>query len=345
MSKIQLCHTFEDIVSVENLLGAWKEFECGKKNRKDVQDFSTKLMNNIFSLHEDLFNHTYKHGGYQAFKINDPKPRDIHKATVRDRLLHHAIYRILYPFFDKTFTADSFSCRFEKGTHKAIKRFREFAFKVSKNNTRTCWILKCDIRKFFANIDHEILIKILREHIADENIMELLENVIGSFSSGKIGVGLPLGNLTSQLFVNIYMNKFDQFARHKLKAKFYIRYADDFVFFSENKESLEEKVILVGDFLQKELKLELHPNKVFIKTLSSGVDFLGMVNFPNHRILRTNTKSRMLKKLRKKKEDFDDEIILEKDYNQSLQSYLGILKHCHGHKLEIEMNKNNIILL
>lgn len=121
--KIQLEKTFADIVSVENLLEAWKEFERGKKHKKDVEDFSLHLMDNILSLHEDLLHHTYNHGGYQAFKINDPKPRDIHKASVRDRLLHHAIYRILYPFFDKTFIADSYSCRNDKGTHKAINKF------------------------------------------------------------------------------------------------------------------------------------------------------------------------------------------------------------------------------
>ncbi|MBU2028767.1 reverse transcriptase/maturase family protein, partial [Patescibacteria group bacterium] len=225
--KIQLSHKFEDIISLENLLEAWKEFVCGKRNRKDVQEFSLRLMDNIFSLHSDLSNHTYKHGGYQAFKINDPKPRDIHKAIVRDRLLHQAIYRILYPFFDKTFIADSYSCRNNKGAHKAINKFHSYFYKVSQNNTRTCWVLKCDIRKFFANIDHDILISILKEYIPDKNIIKLLENVIGSFSSEQYEkIGLPLGNLTSQLFVNIYMNKFDQFVKHKLKTKFYIRYAD-----------------------------------------------------------------------------------------------------------------------
>ncbi len=153
----------------------------GKKNRKDVQEFQFNLMDNILSLHSDLTNQTYTHGGYEAFKINDPKPRDIHKASVRDRLLHHVIYRKLYPFFDKTFIADSFSCRLNKGTHKAINRFCDFAYKVSRNNTKTCWILKCDIRKFFANIDHDILLNILREHIEDENIIKLLENIIESF--------------------------------------------------------------------------------------------------------------------------------------------------------------------
>lgn len=339
MGKIQLSHTFENIISVENLLAAWKEFVNGKRQKKDVQVFQMRLMDNILALREDLFNHTYKHGGYQAFKLNDPKPRDIHKATVRDRLLHHAIYRILYPFFDKTFVADSYSCRNNKGTHRAIERFVIFANKVSKNNTCTCWILKCDIRKFFANIDHVILLGILKAYIPDENIMALLENIIKSFSSGKSEVGLPLGNLTSQLFVNIYMNKFDQFVKHKLKAKYYIRYADDFVFLSEDRKLLENIKPEIEKFLFEELKLQMHPDKVFIKTFSSGVDFLGMVNFPDHKVLRTNTKRRMFKKLSKKHKDLQKGLISQKKFNQSLQSYLGILKHCEGYGLQSEIER------
>jgi retron-type reverse transcriptase len=349
--KIQLTHKFEEIISIENLLQAWKEFEKGKKSKKDVQEFSLNLMDNIFSLHEELSNHIYIHGGYQAFKINDPKPRDIHKALVRDRLLNHAIYRVLYPFFDRTFIADSYSCRNNKGTHKAINQFRKFAYKVSKNNTRTCWILKCDIRKFFANINHEILLKILKEYIQDENIIWLLENVIQSFPPFKFtsprpspkrrggleDAGLPLGNLTSQLFVNIYMNKFDQFIKHKLKARYYIRYADDFVIFSENRKWLEKQISMISNFLNIELKLELHPDKVFIKTLSSGVDFLGMVNFFDHRILRTKTKKRIMKKISEKRELSNEDLISKESFNQSLQSYLGILGHCKGHIVKREL--------
>ena len=321
--KIQLTHTFEEIISLENLLKAWKEFVRGKRNKKDVQIFQIRLMDNILALHSDLVNHTYKHGGYQAFKINDPKPRDIHKAMVRDRLLHHAIYRKLYPFFEKTFIADSFSCRLDKGTHKAVNRFREFSRIVGKNNTRTCWILKCDIRKFFANIDHAILLESLREYISDKNVMWLLGEVVSSFSTkGKTGIGLPLGNLTSQLFVNVYMNKFDQFVKHKLKAKYYIRYADDFVIFSEDKDYLTNCIPKISEFLQKELKLKLHPDKVFIKTLASSVDFLGWISFPDHRVLRTTTKRRMMKRIKNNpaRETFD--------------SYLGLLGHGNAGKLK-----------
>ena len=277
-------------------------------------------MSNIIRLHNDLATKTYGHSQYIHFNISDPKPRSIHKASVRDRLLHHAIYRILYPFFDKTFIADSYSCRINKGTHKALSRFREFAYKVSKNNTRTCWILKCDIRKFFASIDHKVLLDILNLYIADKQIIWLLKEIIGSFST-KPSVGLPLGNLTSQLFVNIYMNEFDRFVKHKLKAKYYIRYADDFVFFSENKYWLEKQIPKIKKFLEDKLELEIHPQKIFIKTLSSGVDFLGWVNFPDHRVLRTTTKRRMVKNL-------------SKNYSQeTIALYHGLLKHGNTYKL------------
>ena len=212
--RIQFTHNYDSIISVENLLGAWSEFVRGKRKKKDVQEFQHSLMDNILALHNDLKDGTYKHRPYHAFKISDPKPRDIHKATVRDRLVHHAIYRQLYPFFDHTFIADSYSCRKGKGTHRAMNRFRQFAYKVSKNHTRTAWVLKCDIKKFFASIDQDILLGIVGRYIPDSRINNLLAEVVGSFRTsgiqdshmtlyyptGKynvIRVGLPLGNLTS----------------------------------------------------------------------------------------------------------------------------------------------------
>ncbi len=192
--------------------------------------------------------------------------------------------------------------------------------------------MKCDIKKFFANINHKILFEILAQYIPDKNILWLLDNVIESFEN-KPGIGLPLGNLTSQLFVKIYLNKLDQFVKHKLRAKHYIRYCDDFVIFSESKEWLEKIVPLIRKFLEEELKLNLHPDKIFIKTIASGVDFLGWVNFSDHRILRTKTKKRMFKNISKKYQRLKNGSISEESFNQSLQSYLGILKHCSGHKI------------
>jgi retron-type reverse transcriptase len=317
----QITHAYDNIISAENLLVAWREFRRDKKNKKDVQTFEYNLIENIRELHVALALGMYRHGSYTHFRISDPKPRDIHKACVRDRLVHHAIYRILYPIFNSTFIHDSYSCRLHKGTHRAINAFRRYAFKASKNHMKTLWVLKCDIRKFFASIDHQILLEILGRKISDDNIMTLLENIIDSFHSAKRGTGLPLGNLTSQLLVNVYMNEFDQFAKHQLKAKYYIRYADDFVILSTDRTWLEFLLPKIEKFLADNLKLTLHPNKVSIATFSSGIDFLGWVHFPDHRVLRTNTKRRMLKALR------------GTPSNATLASYRGMLSHGNTQKL------------
>ena len=322
MSKIKFANKYEDIISVENLLDAWKEFLRGKKKKADVQVFERNLMQNILALHEDLKNKTYQHSAYEEFKISDPKPRVIHKAKVRDRLLHHAIYRHLYPFFTKTFIADSYSCRLGKGTHRAVKRFNDFYLRVSKNNTKQVWVLKCDIRKFFDSINQEILLSILDVYIVDKEIMALLRKIISSFYKKEVGVGLPLGNLTSQIFVNIYMNVFDQFMKHNLKAKYYIRYSDDFVILSDNKEWLEGVLVEIRIFLENKLKLSLHPNKVSINTFSSGVDFLGWVNFADYKVLRTVTKKKMFRRLK------------ENQKEETMASYLGMLSHGNGYKLK-----------
>lgn len=275
-------------------------------------------MSNVLHLHNDLREKTYTHGAYHAFNIADPKPRNIHKASVRDRLLHHAIYRVLYPYFNSRFIHDSYSCRNNKGTHRALERFKSFGYKVSKNNTKTCFVLKCDIRKFFASIDQSILLTILTQVIKDENIVWLLTRVIQSFDSGKPNVGLPLGNLTSQLLVNIYMNEFDQYVKHVLKVKYYMRYADDFVIFSQDKKYLENVLEQMKEFLETKLHLAMHPDKVFIKTLVSGVDFLGWVHFLHHRVLRTATKRKMLRNVSEK----------------NIASYRGMLEWGKGWKIQ-----------
>ncbi len=313
---------YNDIISIENLLEAWKEFLKGKRSKKDVQEFQYKLSDNIFQLHSDLKNKMYRHGGYYAFNISDPKPRNIHKASVRDRLIHHALYRKLYPLFDIHLIHDSYSCRKFRGTHRALNRFKKFALKASKNNTKTLWVLKCDVRKFFASIDQLVLVRILNKYITDQDVIKLIQNIVSSFHSTQPGKGLPLGNLTSQLLVNVYMNEFDQYMKHVLRAKYYIRYADDFVIMSHDRKELEDILPKIDVFLREQLKLSLHPDKVFIKTFASGVDFLGWVHFPYHRVLRTATKKRMFRN------------ITEDSTEATVQSYLGMLSHGNAWKLQ-----------
>lgn len=320
-------HTFEELISIENLLEAWQEFIVGKRSRRDVQEFECDLMANLFDLHRDLASTAYHHGQYEAFKVSDPKPRNIHKATVRDRVLHRAAYRKLYPFFDRLFIADSYSCRVGKGTHKALDRFRAFAQVVSKNRTRTGWVLKCDIRKFFASIDQATLVCLLSKRVEDDRSIQLLRQIIGSFDSGKSGVGLPLGNLTSQLFANVYLHELDSFAKHFLTAKHYIRYADDFVFLSHDRKYLEALLPIIEQFLRERLRLEMHPDKVFMKTVASGVDFLGWVHFPDHRVLRTATRRRMTK------------AVCAGTSEKTLASYRGMLGHGNARKLAASIGR------
>jgi RNA-directed DNA polymerase len=321
--------SFNSITTMENLLTAWQEFKRGKIKKLDVQEFERNLIENLVLLQADLQNGTYRHGGYQAFKINDPKPRDIHKALVRDRIVHHLLYLSLAPFFFPIFIADSYSCQLGKGTHKALNRFTKFTRTVSKNNTKQCFVLKCDIKKFFASIDHEILKTILESRICDKQLVMLIRVVIESFNSGTEGKGLPLGNLTSQLLVNIYMHEFDMYIKQTLKIPYYIRYADDFVVLSSNKDMLVKILFEMRVFLQEKLRLTMHPNKVSIGTLASGVDFLGWVHFPNQRVLRIVSKKRLFRKL--VNSDFDQAVV---------QSYFGLLQHGDTYDLLTKIRDN-----
>ncbi len=321
MSRILFEHTYDEIISPENLLESWCEFVKGKRSRVDVQVFELDLMSNILSLHESLHDGTYRHSEYEAFTVSDPKTRSIHKASVRDRLLHRAIYRKLYPFFDRTFIADSFSCRFNKGTHLALDRFACLARRASNNHCKTVWVLKCDIRKFFASIEHARLMYLLDGRIIDKRLIALLWKIIGSFNSGAIGIGLPLGNLTSQLFANVYLDALDQFVKHRLHIGQYIRYADDFVFIHTDRGYLESLLPVVELFLRDQLGLQLHSNKIELKTVASGVDFLGWVHFLDHRVLRTTTRRRLLR------------AIGSDSRTEVRASYLGLLDHGNSNKL------------
>lgn len=171
------------IISPETLFRAWEIFKSDKRNKPDVVAFELDLEQNIFNLYRDLKNGTYKHGRYKGFWIHDPKLRHIHKATVRDRVLHHAIFSVLNRIFEPTFINDSYSCRVGKGTHKGMRKAEDMIRAVSKNNTRQCYVLKCDVRKFFDSVDHITLLSILKRKIKDIKTVRLIEEIVGSYTS------------------------------------------------------------------------------------------------------------------------------------------------------------------
>ena len=326
-------HLYEEITSAENLLCAWEEFVKNKKKRSDVRVFGQNLMGEILALHQNLTNYTYKHSSYEEFRISDPKPRIIHKAKVGDRLMHHAVYRVLYPLFEQTFIFDSYSCRKNKGTHKAFKRLVQLSQKESKNYTEVCWALKCDIKNFFHSIDHEILIELLSRRIKDDRLMDLLEEIIESFEYAP-KQGMPLGNLTSQLFANVYLDPLDKFVKHKLKANYYIRYADDFLILSQNPSELLGYFIEINNFLKSTLKLFLHPDKIVLRKFGWGIDFVGYVALPYYSLPRKSTIKRIFRILSQKTIEEAEGV------DASLQSYLGYLKHVNAYKLSGTLKEN-----
>ena len=337
--------TYSNLISIGNLFQAWGEFKNSKRNKRDVQLFERHLEDNLFDLYFALKSKSYKHGRYFEFYVNDPKRRHIHKAEVADRVVHHLLYKHLYAIFDKTFIYDSYSCRLTKGTHRAVKRLAKFARIVSKNHTRDIWALKLDIKKFFASVDHDILLDLIKRKVQDRNVLWLIGEVIDSFymchsrldresdprlrgDDNKVKgaddnhncVGIPLGNLTSQIFANIYLNQLDQFIKHKLNIKYYLRYADDFLMVDNNKQFLLHCFETVKSFLKDYLKLENHPNKIFLRKLAWGIDFCGYIILPHYRLLRTRTQKRITKRISKGKVS-----------QQSLQSYLGHCSHANAY--------------
>ena len=295
--------------------------------------FEFNLEDNIFRLHDSLKDKTWEPDKYISFFVRDPKLRNIHKASVCDRVLFQAIYRVLYKIFDPHFIHDSYSCRVEKGTHKGVLRLEEFVRKVSDNHNDLAFALKCDVKKFFDSISHDILIEIIKRKVGDEEAFWLIAKIINSFEK-KPGIGLPLGNVTSQLFANIYLNEFDQFAKHNLKIKYYVRYCDDFIVLSEDRNYLTNLIPIFTDFILKELILDLHPNKISIRKLRQGIDFLGYVAIPHFKVLRTSTKRRILKRMAFLKKELKSGNVSKEKFEQITNSYLGILKHCHGEKIK-----------
>lgn len=331
-------HLYQQIISLENLFQAWYGFKKGKIGKIDVGIFEKDLEDNLFGLHQRLKEKTYRHSSYTAFNIYDPKFRHIHKAQVLDRVVHHAIVSVIEPIFDKAFIFDSYSCRKNKGMHSAVKRLSVFVRKVSKNYTGKCFVLKLDIKKFFANVDHGILLTLLNKKIGDEGLIWLLQEVISSFHSeyGR-GKGIPIGNLTSQIFANIYLNELDKFIKQALRMKYYIRYADDFVIVSNNYAYLKDSILHIGEFLRINLMLSIHQDKIIIRKLRQGIDFLGYIVLSYYILPRTKTKRRIFKKVIEKLLALKNRKISKESLKRTLASYYGFLKHADtfGVKKEI----------
>lgn len=329
---------YPNLITQEALFESYREFRKDKNKSLDLLSFERNLEDNLFSLYERLKDKTYQPGGYTEFYITDPKVRLIHKAPIEDRVVHHLVSRVLEEIFDPLFIAHSYACRKGKGTHKGVKDLQRFARKVSKNGTKDCFALKCDIKKYFASINHRVLTELLSRRIKDEEFLDLLKKIIWSFPGDK-NYGLPIGNLTSQFFANIYLNELDQFIKHVLKIKYYLRYTDDFIILSSQKNELRRLLPHIENFLKEKLLLELHPQKVRFVQFQNGIDFLGYVVFSHHIIPRTKTKKRMMLKIKIRVKEYQRGEVSYLNLKQTFQSYLGYLGHSNAYHLQHALKK------
>jgi len=306
---------YNGIISFRNLVLAWKKARKHKTKKPYVIGFEADLRNNLLNLYEELKNQTYKSALLVTFILRDPKTRKISKSAFRDRIVHHAIVRILEPIFDKTFIYDSCANRKCKGNLFALKRLYCFVRKVSRNGELNGWFnnnqikgycLKADIKHYFEEVNHEVLLEIIQRKIKDEKVIWLIERILANWGGGDVlfgRKGMPLGNLTSQFFANVYLNELDYFVKHKLKAKFYIRYVDDFVILHNSKDQLKKWKVDINKFLRDKLKLELHTQKSRIISLSRGIDFVGFRNFWYYKLLRERNIRKMYLKIESYKQN------------------------------------------
>jgi len=307
---------YQQICSPENLQLAYKKARKGKTLKQYVIGFEENIKDNLSLLRTELLLHSYRPSPLKNFILRDPKTRKISISDFRDRIVHHAICNLIEPLFDKSFIYDSYANRKGKGNLAAIKRLEQFQRKVSHNKTNTVkfggktfrgFFFKGDIKKYFDSINHEILLKIVRRRIKDQELIFLLKIILQNHSVKEEGRGMPLGNLTSQFLANVYLNELDQFVKHKLKAKYYLRYVDDFVILHCDENELFSYKREIGDFLDNNLNVVLNSDKSYIKPLSRGVEFLGFRVFYHHKLLRKRNKKNFYRKLAKLEFEFQKE--------------------------------------
>jgi RNA-directed DNA polymerase len=331
----RLNNLWQQIITFDNLLLAYKKARYGKQQKQSVAQFTLNLESELFTLQQQLIEGSYQPGGYRLFTIYERKPRIIAAAPFRDRVVHHALMNIIEPPLDKQFIHDSYACRQGKGVHKAIDRYQNWA-------KRYRYALKMDIRQYFPSVDHLLLKDKIRHRIKDVNILNLIDKIIDTAPPPALDIpterctGIPIGNLTSQFFANLYLDDFDHYVKEHLKIRPYLRYVDDFIVLDDDKSCLNELREQIQAYLAHN-RLRLHPRKRHIAPTRRGLDVLGYFVFPHHRCLRNDNGHRFFRKLRGFAKTYAKRKIDWTDFNPSVQSWIGHAKHADTYGLRAKI--------
>jgi retron-type reverse transcriptase len=330
-----------ELVSFPNLLAASESAAAGRRKRSDAAAFLLNLETELLQLQRELLDRSYAPGPYRSFLIRDPKPRLISAAPFRDRVVHHALTRLLEPVFERRFSKDSFACRKGLGTHRALERAKEGA--------RRCrFVLKCDIRKYFPSIDHKILKGLLARVVKCRPTLDLAATIIDAsnpqeeavfyfdgddlFSPWERRRGLPLGNQTSQFFANVYLNPLDQHVNRVIRPAIYIRYVDDFLFFAGSREQLWRALDEIVRILDG-LRLLVHPRKSRVYRTADGVTFLGWRVFPDHTRLVSGNVVRFRRRLRELRTAYGTGRVEWRDVDSRVRAWIAHAAHGSTWKL------------
>lgn len=331
-------HLYPQIHNFGNLYWAYRDARRGKRDRTAVADFEFNLEHNLFSLEAELRDQTYQPGPYTNFYIYEPKRRLVSAAPFRDRVVHHALCDVIEPVWEARFIATSFACRVGKGTHKALDQCHTWV-------KRYTYAFQGDIVKYFPSIDHQILYSLLARRIADPQTLWLIRQIMDSGAGILVHEaqplyladddlfaalrprGLPIGNLTSQFWANVYLNELDMFVKHELHCPAYLRYMDDFVLFSDDKAQLHEWKSAVDHFLAERLRVVLHPKKSLVFPVKVGVDFCGFRIYPTHRRLRRSSVRRFVKRFRHQRAAYRQGELSLDALNTSVRSWIAHADH------------------
>lgn len=358
----------ESGLTFEKLFQAYLDCRRHKRGTINALQFEFNLEENLFKLYEELADGSYKIGRSICFVVVYPKPREVWAADFRDRIVHHLVYNEIKTRFYNRFIKDTYSCIPDRGTSNAVKSVRRYAQDITQDYKKQAYFLKADIKNFFVSIDKGILYEEIKRYVDEKWLLDLIkeiiyndvkENVCVKSSDYKFKLlpeykslwhtpnerGLPIGNLTSQFFSNVYLNVLDQYVKHHLKCKYYCRYVDDFIIMHESPKYLSDIHKELTIFLKDRLALDLHQHKKLINKLDKGVDFVGFMVKPHRIILRQRTIKRIFKIIREQKNN--DKWFYEKELERfvcTINSYLGMLRQTNGYNLRREICANSINL-
>lgn len=348
-----LDNIYDKICEFDELEKAYRNARKGKRYRQDVLEFTADLEGNLINLCNHLLWETYEVGPYHPFYVFEPKMRLVMSLQFPDRVVQWDVYDKLYPFYDKMMIDDSYACRRGKGSHKAADRLQYWLRQVSRKSGKW-YYLKLDISKYFYRVDHAVLEEILSRRIKDERLMRLLHKIINS-EDMRFGlpagaspdscpddmwlwnVGMPIGNLTSQLFANVYLNELDQFCKHILHIHYYVRYMDDIIILSDDKRQLAEWKSEIAVFLEDKLRLDLN-KKTAIRPITLGIDFVGYKIWATHRKLKQQTARRMIRHVAVMSDLLARGEMSRAEFDRVAASYKGVLQHCNSYGLRSKLN-------